>query len=134
MIIEIRKGDFKMGKGIKALQDETRGVWFEKLFEAIAALGEDVQRTGSNTMGFYTLDSEGNETAVKITVQVPKGSRDGDEFDPVGEAKDFEMKQAEKAAKAAEALKAKEKKIKVDEKRRAEAAERKQKKEEGRGE
>lgn len=134
MIIEIEKGDFQMGKSIKALQDETRAAWFNKLMETLTAMGEDVQQVSSNAMGFYTLDSEGNETAVKITVQIPKGSREGDEFDPVGEAKDFQMKQAEKAAKAIEAAKAKEKKIKADEKRRADAAERKGKKEAERGE
>ena len=123
-----------MGKSIKALQDETRAVWFNKLMEFLTTTGEDAQQVSSNAMGFYTLDSEGNETAVKITVQIPKGSREGDEFDPVGEAQDFQMKQAEKAAKAIEAAKAKEKKIKADEKRRADAAERKGKKDAERGE
>ena len=85
-----------MGKSIKALQDETRAVWFNKLMEFLTATGEDAQQVSSNAWGFYTLDSEGNETAVKITVQIPKGSREGDEFDPVGEAQDFQMKQGRK--------------------------------------
>lgn len=117
-----------MGKSLKVLQDETRAEWFKKLMEAIAAMGEDVQQVSSNAMGFYTLDGEGNETAVKITVQIPKGSRDGDEFDPVGEAEDFKRKTAEKAEKAAKDAEAKAKKIKADTKRRADAAERKKEK------
>lgn len=114
-----------MAKSLKALQDATRAQWVNTIFNLLVEAGEDVQKVGSNALGFYSIDEEGNETAVKVLVQIPKGSREGDEFDPVGEAEDFQMRQAEKEKKAAAAAIAKAKKIEADKKRREEAAQRK---------
>lgn len=103
-----------MRKKSKTVRDqELRAHWMEKILKFVSE-SEDAQITGGNSFGFYTLDLEGEESAVKITVQVPKGSREGDEYDPVSEAQDYARKMKEKAEKAAKAAEAKAKKIEAD--------------------
>lgn len=115
-----------MGKSMMALGNELREV-FAQVIEK--ALGEeyDVLRVplsaDSTSDGFQlaipTVDSEQNEKTVLVHISVPKGSRNGDAYDPyeenerykenVAAKKDKEAKRAEKKAREeAERLRKKE--------------------------
>lgn len=112
-----------------------RESWLARLAEFLTQDGQEPHRTNGNSIGFYTLDEAGEESAVRITIQVPKGSREGDEYDPVGEAEDYATKQAEKHAKDEKRAAEKAAKIKQDEERRARAkAAKEEKKNKGVGE
>lgn len=79
------------------------------LADLITFLGEkynvDALSISSSAIVFPTVDAEGNEKYVKITVSVPRGSRDGkggyEEFDGYAAAEDYRMDVEEKAAKKA---------------------------------
>ena len=96
----------------------------EKYTELIKALclnaGEDVIQTGANKIAFPVLDSEGNEEFIELTIKVPNGSRDGDPYDPWGEAEEYQMKleaKKERAEKKKAAEEEKERKQKEREER-----------------
>lgn len=61
---------------------------------------EDILRTNSNEIAFPCVDEEGNEKFVVITVKVPTGSRDGEEYDGYAVAESYALKVKEKAEKA----------------------------------
>lgn len=86
---------------------------------ALENSGEEIMVLGSQKIGFPTVDELGEDRSVVITVSVPKGSRDGDEFDLYGEAQAFTEKQADKAARAAQRQKEKEEKIRIQQERKA---------------
>lgn len=66
---------------------------------------------GSNKFAIPYLDEDRNEKWLTVTFTVPKGSRDGDEFDGYGLRDEYEMKLKEKAEKAKKAAEEKAKKI-----------------------
>lgn len=83
---------------------------------------EDVLRTGSGQIAFPTVDDEGEDNWIVITVQVPSGSRDGDAYDGYSLAEEYATKQAEKVEKAKEAAAKKAAKIARDQKLREQKA------------
>lgn len=99
-----------------------RNKTLERVINFFSADGEDVQQTKTGTMMFPTVDELGNEGFITITVQVPKGSRDGEAYDGYAEAENYRLetkqKQDEKITKEA----AKQKKIERDQKLREEKA------------
>lgn len=92
-----------MAKSEKILNDNLRNGWVERFVAFLKAEGEDVQLTASNTLMFPTLDEDGNDKFVTLTVKVPKGSRDGDAYDGYAEAEDYAKHLKEQAEKKAEA-------------------------------
>lgn len=92
-----------MAKSEKILNDNLRNGWVERFAAFLKAEGEDVQLTASNTLMFPTLDEDGNDKFVTLTVKVPKGSRDGDAYDGYAEAEDYAKHLKEQAEKKAEA-------------------------------
>ena len=109
--------------------DNLRNKTLERVINFLSADGEDVQQTKTGTVMFPTVDELGNEGFITITVQVPKGSRDGEAYDGYAEATNYQLetkqKQEEKLAKEI----AKQKKIKRDQKLREEKAKLKKEKE-----
>ena len=119
----------------KATNDALRLDYTNKLVEALAALGEEVLRVGSNEIAIPVVDAEGEDNFVTFTVKVPTGSRDGDAYDGYSMAQDYSMKLEEKKVKAEKAAAEKARKIARDEKMRKQKAEAKAAREgEGKGE
>lgn len=119
----------------KATNDALRMDYTNKLVEALAALGEEVLRVGSNEIAIPVVDAEGEDNFVTFTVKVPTGSRDGDAYDGYSMAQDYAMRQEEKKAKAEKAAAEKARKIARDEKMREQKAEAKAAREgDGKGE
>lgn len=92
-----------MAKSEKILNDNLRNGWVERFVAFLKDAGEDAQLTASNTLMFPTVDEDGNDKFVTLTVKVPKGSRDGDAYDGYAEAEDYAKHLKEQAEKKAEA-------------------------------
>ncbi len=76
----------------------------------------------TSSFTFPVVDEEGNEKFAKISVSIPRGTRNGnggyDEFDGYAAAEDFRLEQEDKAAKRAKREAEKEAKRKADEAKR----------------
>ena len=64
-------------KSRTALDNELRENSVAKLISMYVAEGEEVLQVGGNVIAFPTVDANGNEAWVEITVKVPKGERLG---------------------------------------------------------
>ena len=104
----------------KQLNDALRKKYLDRFIEIFKMNNEDVLITGTNEFCFPTLDDEQNEKFVQVVVKIPKGSRDGEEFDGYALAEDYKMKVKQKEADAKKRAEAKAKKIEQDKKLRAE--------------
>lgn len=95
-----------MAKSNKALNDELRKVFMDKVQEMLTANGEEALVVASNKVAIPCVDSADNEKWIVLTVTVPSGERGGDGYDGYDEAEAFkfecERKEAEKAQKAVE--------------------------------
>lgn len=109
----MEEGEY-MGKSRKALHDELRQAYLEKLREFLESIGEEVLQTNTNELACPCVDSAGNDEFIVFTLKVPTGARDGEPYDGYGEADSFAMKQQEKAIKAKEAATEKARKIARD--------------------
>lgn len=109
--------------------DSLRNRTLQRIIDFFANEGEDVQQTKTGTVMFPAIDELGNECFLTVTVQIPKGSRDGEPYDGYAEAENYRIetkrKQDEKIAKEI----AKQKKIERDKKLREEKAKLKKEKE-----
>ena len=102
----------------KKLDDALRKVWVEKVVEWLDSLEEEAIQYKANEICIPTLDADGNERYVQFVVKVPKGSRDGEEFDGYSMREEYEIKLKEKAEKAKADAEKKAKKIERDKKLR----------------
>lgn len=106
----------------RILNEKIKATFLPIVSESLAQLDYDVLRVGSNEIAIPTLDEEKNEKWVVITVKVPTGSRDGEEYDGYALAEEYEIRLKEKSEKAKASAEKKAKKIKADaEKRKAKA-------------
>jgi hypothetical protein len=104
-----------MAKTKKVLHEELRAKFTEMVSQWLDGQGEEVLRVKSNEIAIPTLDSEGNEEFITITVKVPTGSRDdGEAYDGYGMATQYAESVVEKAEKAEKAKAEKERKIARD--------------------
>lgn len=123
-----------MAKSQKALNDEIKALYFEKFWNFLAEMGEDVIRVKSNEIAFPVVDSEGSEKSVVIVIKVPTGANKGTEpYDPYAMGEEYVLKEKAKREKAEKAAKAKAEKIAKDKARREKEKELKAKRE-GNGE
>lgn len=121
-IERLRTTERKRGKNMtkNQIREVVKAEFLTKIAEMLTNEGEEVLKTKKNVFAIpFAKDEE--EGFVTITVSVPTGSRDGDEYDGYGEAESYRMKVEEDARKAEEAKKKKEEKMRKD----AEARERK---------
>lgn len=102
----------------KKLDDALRAKWVEFVKEWLEGLDEEAIQYKANEICIPTLDAEGNERFVQFVVKVPKGSRDGEEFDGYSMREEYEIKLKEKEAKAKADAEKKAKKIERDKKKR----------------
>ena len=83
----------------------------------------DALAISSSSIAFPVVDDEGNEKFAKVSVSIPRGTRNGnggyDAYDGYSAAEDYQMEQHEKEAKRKEAEAKKEAKRKADEEKRA---------------
>lgn len=90
-----------MAKTMKALNDEVRAQYVQRVSECLSA-EDEVLVVGANELAIPVVDGEGNEKWVVVTIKVPSGSRDGDAYDGYAMAQDYAMRQTAKADKAKE--------------------------------
>ena len=117
----------------RILNEKIKATFLPLVSESLSQLDYDVLRVGSNEIAIPTLDEEKNEKWVVITVKVPTGSRDGEEYDGYSLAEEYEMKQKEKIEKAKATAEKKAKKIAEDKRKREERARLKAEKEKEKG-
>ena len=101
----------------KRNEDVVRKEWVAKITDWAKAAGidaEDILRVKSNEIAIPVVTEDGDEGYVKITIVVPKGSRDGEAYDGYAEAESYAIKVKEDEAKKAEAAKKKAAKIARD--------------------
>lgn len=96
--------------------DEIRNKFMTKFRNAFA--DEEILQTNSNELCLPWVDDEGKEGYITITFRIPKGSRDGEQYDGYLLAEDYQRKVEEKKRLAAEKAEAKARKIELDRKRR----------------
>ena len=124
-----------MAKSQKALNDEIKAFYFEKVWNYLSELGEDVIKVKSNEIAFPVVDSEGGEKSVVIVIKVPTGANKGTEpYDPYSMGEEYRLKEMAKAEKAEKVAKAKAEKIAKDKARREKEKELKAKREGNNGE
>lgn len=82
----------------------------------------DTLSYSTSSFTFPVVDEEGNEKFAKVSISIPRGTRNGeggyDAFDGYAAAEDFRLDQEEKAAKKAASEAKKEAKRKADEAKR----------------
>lgn len=106
-----------------ALNNALRNNTLRDIIEFISTKYEvDALSVSSSAIVYPTVDEEGNEKYVKITISVPRGSRDGkggyEEYDGYAAAEDYRLEQEDKAAKKAASEAKKAAKIKADQAKR----------------
>ena len=116
------------------LDNILRGEYLSLIKDFLEERQEQVLITGSNEISVPVVDSEGNEKFVQILVKIPKGSRDGEEFDAFTCAEMYAEKVKTKEEKAKVDSEKKAKKIERDKKMREKRAEEKAKREAEKGE
>lgn len=103
----------------KKLNDELRATFIEKFRTWLVEHGEEAMYTASGTLYVPTLDAEGNEKWIKVSVIIPKDATEENGTDGYSLAADYVAAQKEKAEKAAAKEAEKQKKIARDAERRA---------------
>ena len=87
------------------------------IVESLRSFGYDVLQVGSASYAVPVVE-DGEESAVRIVIQIPKGARDGEGYDPYEEAQAYTFKQEE--ARKKKAKKAEEKARKLAQKAKKE--------------
>ena len=124
-----------MAKSQKALNDEIKAKYFDKIWNFLEELGEDIIKVKSNEIAFPIVDSEGGEKSVVIVIKVPTGANKGTEpYDPYAMGEEYELKERAKREKAEKLAKAKAEKIAKDIARREKEKEIRAKREGNNGE
>lgn len=99
--------------------DSVRNEYIQFVSEAIGAhFNADVLVTGSQEICIPILNADKDQAYLVLTFKIPKGSRDGEEYDGYAMAEEFRMKCEAKEVKAKERAEAKAKKIERDRKAR----------------
>lgn len=80
-------------------QAEIRNKAIGEISAIYSARGDDVQRIKSNAFAVPQVTDEGVEYWLEVTVKIPRGSRDGMEYDGYELASEYEIHQSEKKAK-----------------------------------
>ena len=94
-----------------AIPNALRQSEFSKLTDLLTANGYEVLVTKGAQVACPVVDEVGDDRFIRITLEVPKGDRDGNAYDGYAEAEAFTADQAEKAQKAEEVAKRKAEKV-----------------------
>ncbi len=106
------------------LDKNLRNALLRDIMEFVATkYNTDTLSTASASFSFPVVDEEGNEKFAKVSISIPRGTRNGkggyDEYDGYAAAEDYRLDLEEKAAKKAANEAKKEAKRKADEEKRA---------------
>ena len=82
----------------KKIGDTTRANLMEVCKAALIAAGYDVLRVASGSFGIPAVE-DGEETAIKIVFQIPKGERNGAGYDVYEDRDAYKFKCEQKAEK-----------------------------------
>lgn len=91
-----------MASNVKKLRDAIKSEWVAELTKYLEIKEYEVLQTASNEIAVPVVDSEGGEHYVVLTVKIPTGSRDGEEYDGYSMASEYATKCADREAKAKE--------------------------------
>lgn len=80
----------------KQANDKLRAEYVEKILSILQSNGEDAFKIASNVVVFPVVNDNKDEEWLKITVSIPKGSRDGEKFDGYIEKDDYEFRLTKK--------------------------------------
>lgn len=94
-----------------AITNALRQAEFTKLTDLLTANGYEVLQTKGAQFASPVVDMNGGERFIRVTLEVPKGDREGNAYDGYAEAQAFTADQAEKALKAEEVARKKAEKI-----------------------
>ena len=94
-----------------AITNALRQAEFAKLTDLLTANGYEVLQTKGAQFASPVVDMNGGERFIRVTLEVPKGDREGNVYDGYAEAQAFTADQAEKALKAEEVARKKAEKI-----------------------
>lgn len=106
-----------MGKTKNVLKAELRKKYVDFLTKVLTDFGEDVYQTESNKIAFPTLDEEGGEEFIEITIKIPQKVQ-GEIYDCYTAAEMYKERVENNERKKAENEKKKQEKIKRDKERR----------------
>lgn len=80
-------------------QAEIRNQAINDISAIYKARGDDIQRIKSNAFAVPQVTDEGAEYWLEVTVKIPRGGRDGVEYDGYELASEYAIHQAEKSEK-----------------------------------
>ena len=84
----------------RLLDNQLREKWTKFIFDMLTENGEDVGYIKDNVINFPTLDSDGNEKDIEITIKVPKGStKDKEPYDLYGLREAYQIDKENKRLK-----------------------------------
>lgn len=106
-----------MSKSRNVLTAALREKYVELFTKTLSDFGEDVYRTESNKIAFPTLDEDGNEEFIEITIKVPRVV-EGNPYDCYTAAEFYKEKVEKNKAAKEEKERLKQEKIKRDKERR----------------
>lgn len=109
-----------MAKLTNSQKNSLRFQAMQRLMSLLAEAGEDVMQTKNNKFMYPSVTDDGEELYFEITVSIPSGSRDGDQYNGYDEAENFRIVSQAKAEEKARKELEKQKKIERDKARRAE--------------
>lgn len=99
----------------RLLENQLREKWTKFVFDMLSENGEDVGYVKDNIINFPTLDAEGNEKEIEITIKVPKGStKDNEPYDLYGLREAYRIDKENKRLKQEKKEKEKQAKIAKD--------------------
>lgn len=106
----------------KQATDNLRNATMRRIMDFLVGEGDDAQQTKTGTIMIPAIDELGTECFVTVTIQIPKGSRDGEGYDGYAEAENFRVETKAKEEERERKESAKQKKIERDKKLREEKA------------
>ena len=75
----------------KKLDDALREKWVKLTKEWLESIDEEAIKYKTNEICIPTVDEAGNDKYVQFVIKIPKGSRDGEEFDGYSMREEYEI-------------------------------------------
>ncbi len=80
----------------KQANDKLRAEHVERILSILQSNGEDAFKIASNVVVYPVVNDNKEEEWIRVTISIPKGSRDGEKFDGYIEKDDYEFRLARK--------------------------------------
>lgn len=112
-----------MAKLSNTQKNSLRKEALNRIMDLLREAGEDVLQTKNNKFMFPSVTEDGEELYFEVTVSIPSGSRDGDQYNGYDEAENFRIESEAKAEEKAKREAEKQRKIERDRAKRQEKTE-----------